>query len=182
MAHFCVDDGKPCDRIGGRRCGTWYGVYWIRQSASSSMQGERDATHPNEVVPRGIFQPESKHRQERTTHLWTKITKPKARGCSQHKVLPKSLIPSERDQCHPSQSTRPRHSNPSLTTPWHGPARMVAANPLTILIYRPLVLQVVGFVVRCTGVMGCFLIREFPTDLGFRRGTVPLPGHPPPRD
>jgi hypothetical protein len=146
------------------------------------MQGERDATHPNEVVPRPFFQPKPKHRQERTTHLWTKTTKPKARGRSQHKVPQKSLIPSERDQCHPSQSARPHHSNPPSTTPWRGPARMVATNPLTILIYRPLVLQVVGFVVRCIGVMMRFLIREFPTGFGLRRETVPLPGHPPPRD
>ena len=46
---------------------------------------------------------------------------------------------------------------------------METTNSLTILIYRPSVLQVVGFVVRCIGLMRCFLIREFLTDLGFGR-------------
>ena len=52
---------------------------------------------------------------------------------------------------------------------------METVNSLTILIYRPSVLQVVGFVVRCIGLMRCFLIREFLTDLGFGREVSTLP-------
>ena len=118
--------------------------------------GERDATYPNEVVPRNTFQPKSRHWRECTTHLYSKKTKPKTRGCSQRKVLPKSLIPSEQDQCHPSQSTQLRRSKSLSTTLWHGLDRIGTTNPLTILIYRPSNLQVVGFVVRCVELMGVF--------------------------
>ena len=124
--------------------------------------GERDATYPNEVVPRNAFQPKSRHWQECTTHLYSKKTKPKARECSQRKVLPKSLIPSERDQRHPSQSPQLDHSQPLPRALWHGPVCMGTTNPLTILIYRPSVLQVVGFVVRCTGVTSVSLYGNFP--------------------
>ena len=124
--------------------------------------GERDATYPNEVVPRNNFQPKSRHWRECTTHLYSKKTKPKARECSQRKVLPKSLIPSEQDQCHPSQSARLHHSQPLPRALWHGPVCMGTTNPLTILIYRPSVLQVVGFVVRCTGVTSVSLYGNFP--------------------
>ena len=114
-------------------------------------QGERDATYPNEVVPRDIFQPESKHQYEPTAHLYSKKTKPNERGRGQRKVLQKSLVPSEQDRCHPSQSAQLHRSKPLSTTLWHGLDRVGTTGPLTILIYRPSVLQVVGFVVRCTG-------------------------------
>ena len=103
------------------------------------------------------------------THLWTKKTRRTTKEGSQRNVLSKSLIPSEQDRCHPSQSTRPHRSKPLSRTLQHGPAPMEIANPLTILIYRPSVLRVVGFVVRCTGVMTGFLIWEFLTDFGFSR-------------
>ena len=102
----------------------------------------------------------------------------KQKDGNQHKILPKSLIPSERGRCHPSQSTKPNHPKPLSTTLWHGPARTGTTNPLTILIYRPSNLQVVDFVVRCVEVDGgCCLIREFLTDLGFSRGGTDVQDH-----
>ena len=89
----------------------------------------------------------------------------------QQKVLPKSLIPSEQDRCHPSQSTRLNHSKPLSRALWHGPTRMggsgfthhfglpflgLAGRRFCRLVYR---------------VMRCFLIQEFPTDFGFSRGS-----------
>lgn len=90
------------------------------------------------------------HEYGNTTHLWTKKTKPKVRRRSQHREPSKSSIPSKRDPCHPSKSIQLHFSNPHPRTLWHDPTRIRTANSLTILIYRPSVLRVVGFVVWCT--------------------------------
>ena len=151
ITHFCVDGGKPCYRIGGRWCGTWCGVYWARRISVLLKRTKASETQRTQTKLYLEILLSPKRYSDENTRRTFGLRKPhrKREEGSQHKVFQKSVIPSKQDQFHPSQSTKFHLSKPLSRAQRHGKV-VGTTNPLTILIYRPSVLQVVGLVVRCT--------------------------------